>query len=330
MKIALLNPPGKELFIRDRYCSSTSKANYYWQPVDLTVLSGIVSAEHRIQVIDAIAGCLPNEKVLSQLVQGGFQVVISLVGSASREEDFDFLKSVKEKTNATVIINGDFVTYDYQEVFAEYDFVDAVLLDFTSLRILDYLNVAGMDFDSPIDTIVYRSKGNTVIEGRWLKPSSFEIPIPRHELFPLTCYRPPYSKHIPFVTTLTSLGCPFQCVFCRAATLGYRYRPVVNVEQEFEYVVSLGIKEVFFKDAVIEVHKNNLKELCNVLKRLRLNWSCNARVDTLNEDLLKLMKQSGCYFISFGIESGEQGILDLYKKNITPLQALKTIGLCRL
>ena len=67
-RILLLNPPGDELFLRDYYCSKVSKADYVYQPVDLVVMSGIVSRDgHEMAVIDAIVDDISREASLAQV-----------------------------------------------------------------------------------------------------------------------------------------------------------------------------------------------------------------------------------------------------------------------
>ncbi|NQT90375.1 MAG: radical SAM protein [Candidatus Omnitrophica bacterium] len=328
MKVVLLNPPGDELYIRDHYCSLSSKANYYWQPADLTMLSGILSTEHTIEVIDAIVQKIGPDKLIARLRSDKPDVIVSLVGSASRIPDMAFLKRAKEATGARVIITGDFVLEGYESILKESLFIDAVLLDFTSRGILQYLS-RGNDSRLASDSLAYRNISGEIIVGEREKKGTYDVPVPRHELFPLKRYRLPYLRKLPFVTTLTSFGCPFHCEFCQAATLGYKYRPASNVIEELKHIKAIGAEEVYFNDSTIEANKENLRQICEGIKRLGLLWSCNARVDTLTYEMLKLMKESGCYFISFGIESGNQKILDLYKKGITITQAEDTIRDCK-
>jgi len=73
-------------------------------------------------------------------------------------------------------------------------------------------------------------------------------------------------------------------------------------------------------------------ELCQAIQRagLRINWSCNSRVDTLNGEVLRAMHDAGCWLVSFGVESGNQQILDLMRKGITKDQVRAAINLCKL
>ena len=63
-KILLLNPPGKKRYLRDQYCSSSAKADYYWPAIDLLVLSGILSRDFNIEVVDAIVQKMSAEQTI--------------------------------------------------------------------------------------------------------------------------------------------------------------------------------------------------------------------------------------------------------------------------
>ena len=95
MNILLLNPPGKKLYVRDYYCSKVSKARYSYEPLDLLMLSGILSTHHRISVLDAIVHHTSPSDCLKEIKAINPQVVISLTGAVSYYEDVEFWKSLK-------------------------------------------------------------------------------------------------------------------------------------------------------------------------------------------------------------------------------------------
>src|SRR3989339_1713427 len=94
--VLLLNPPGGELYIRDYFCSKVSQADYIHHPVDLVVLSGIISTAHEVGVLDAIAGNVSPQETLRRVSAISPDVIVSLVGAVSLEEDTLFLQKVKE------------------------------------------------------------------------------------------------------------------------------------------------------------------------------------------------------------------------------------------
>ncbi len=88
-----------------------------------------------------------------------------------------------------------------------------------------------------------------------------------------------------------------------------------------------GIRDILFDDDAFTLFRDRLIELCDLLKKEKMNlsWSCNSRVNLVNKDILKLMKDAGCWQISYGIESGNQEVLNSLKKGITLEQIRKAI-----
>ena len=123
---------------------------------------------------------------------------------------------------------------------------------------------------------------------------------------------------------LTSRGCPYKCIFCSARSVsGYRYR--VNSPQrvisEIEVLVrDFGKKFLSFADDNFVVKKSRTIEICNMMiergYNKELKWLCQTRADAVDEELLDLMKKAGCEYISFGIETGTQRLLDLIRKSV--------------
>lgn len=329
MKVLLLNPPGDKLYVRSYYCGSTSKANYLFQPLDLLMLSGRLSQQHEIFLFDCIADGLNKEDAIKEIIAYQPEVLICVVSIVSWESDIAFLSRLKkELPNLKVIANGDVFFDEPERLMQENDSIDAVIFDFISSDVLNYLNNA----EENITNMLYRKQGKFVFKKDKDKNTDklFSVPIPRHELFLNKNYRFPFAKHHPFTTVLTSFGCPFQCSFCIANNLGFKYRLAREVIEELHYISSLGIKEIFFEDMSFGLPRENILELCNVMiaQRLKFNWTCFSRVDLVDNELLSLMKEAGCHTIIFGVESASPQILNTYHKGYTIPQIISAFRMC--
>ena len=166
------------------------------------------------------------------------------------------------------------------------------------------------------------------------------LPLPARNLFPLTRYRihPPYGRKNPCLTMVTSRGCPYQCIYCSKDVFkdSFRARSPQKVCDEIEYLITkYGAKEIQFYDDDFTLDMQRAEEICDeIIKRgLKLRWSCLTRVNLVDEALLKKMKQAGCWLVSYGVESGNQKILDRINKGFTIEQVIlafemtKRIGL---
>lgn len=159
------------------------------------------------------------------------------------------------------------------------------------------------------------------------------LPIPEYDLLKFNKYHvhPPHGKKQPFIPMVTSRGCPFQCIFCDKSTFGYKYR-VYSALRTYEEIVYLihkyGAKEICFYDDVFTLNKQRIYDICDMILRnnIKIIWSCETRVDLVDKDLLVHMKKAGCYSISYGVESGNQKILEYLSKGIEYWQVYKAFN----
>ena len=138
---------------------------------------------------------------------------------------------------------------------------------------------------------------------------------------------------------IATRGCPYNCFYCKPMQdklfgRKIRRRTPENVVDEVEQVIDrLGQRILHFRDDTITI--GGLDWFTRFRDRLReripggVRYQCNSRVDQINEEKIRLMKESGCYQIFFGVESGSQKILDFYQKGTTPEQAVEAFRLCK-
>ena len=150
-----------------------------------------------------------------------------------------------------------------------------------------------------------------------------DIPAPAWDLldgFPER-YHPAYFKTRlqPAAHIVTSRGCPFQCIFCDTSVFSrsVRYNSVEYVMDMLEILTKrFGIREVSFEDDTFTLNLKRAEAICREMieRRLNISWTCNARVQTMPPELLELFRETGCWQMAFGIESGCQEILDFSRK----------------
>ena len=321
----LLNPPGDKLYIRDYYCSFSSKADYYWPPQDLIYLSGILNEEYSVRVIDAIINRQTEDDVLSEIEDSGARALIFTTGTATMQSDLRLMERVKAKSDIKIIASAGILPFIGNEFLKRYEYVDALLLDFTSLDICVYIR-SNDQLDDPLQGLITRKNGQFIQSTEKLL-LTYTVPVPRHDLFDFKKYRIPIARRFPFTVVVTSLGCPHSCGFCTAGAYGYKTRDVDGVIEELRLLSRLGVKEILFQDPTFTINTNRVVELCSkmVENKFDFTWSCNADIKSFNEDKIKHMKAAGCHTVSLGIESGNEKILQKYSKKITTEEIKSTI-----
>lgn len=311
MKVLLLNPPGERIYIRDYFCSKTTKSNYLFHPIDLLALSGTLAAEHEVAVLDCMAERLAPDAAHERIARFSPDVIVSLVGAVSWPEDRRFL-SHEARAGVRVLAIGDVLHEKSEERLAQEPWLEAALHDFSNADATRYL--AG-DMHAVVDMTVRHRDGTIERVRRGSRHGEFSLPMPRHELFPRQGYHFSFARSADFATVLTDYGCPYPCTFCVIGTLGFKTRPVDEVLTEIDHVRSLGLREIFFMDQTFGVVKKRGLALCAALaERGDLSWTAFCRPDTADDELLAAMKRAGCHTLILGVESADDHLLATYRK----------------
>ncbi|MDQ7837049.1 MAG: radical SAM protein [Thermodesulfobacteriota bacterium] len=130
----------------------------------------------------------------------------------------------------------------------------------------------------------------------------------------------------PVFALLSSRGCPNFCTFCDSHTIfGRKFRPrsAQNIFDEIIYLnKTYGMVEFDFVDDLVTIQKKRILELCELIGKsdIPFRWMANARVNTVDREMLQAMKDAGCIRVDFGVETGDQYVRKLMRKNITDVQ----------
>lgn len=184
--------------------------------------------------------------------------------------------------------------------------------------------IAGLSYKNATGQVVHNP-------ARPLRRDLDSLPFPAYHLFkiekysnlqPMTDGRDPHARAF---TILTSRGCPYQCTYCSKAITGRTWRPrsIEAVIREWRWLVEdLRATEIGLADDVFNLDLERAKELCRALIAAGLNkvpWITihGMRVHPTDLELFQLMKKAGCKRVGFGVESGNQAVLDGIKKHQT-------------
>jgi anaerobic magnesium-protoporphyrin IX monomethyl ester cyclase len=156
-----------------------------------------------------------------------------------------------------------------------------------------------------------------------------DLPIPLHHLLPLDKYRIPMVKG-PYTFIVTSRGCTAGCKYCIkhvSYQFSIRLRSPESIMAELWELNKLGINNIHMYADLFTVSREQVVSLCNLIIKegLKIKWTCNSRVDYVDEEMLKLMSRAGCWYISWGIESANEQILKKAAKGYRLEQAPRAL-----
>jgi radical SAM superfamily enzyme YgiQ (UPF0313 family) len=297
----------------------------YWIPhLGLGYLAGMLAKhDYDFEVIDCVAEKLPLPKlgdILKKIQIDMLCVTATTPEIINAHEVCHIAKSINPR--ALTIVGGPHTTALPKETLEEFPFFDIAVAgegEYTLLKILKREVPC-----SEIPGIAYRKNGKLFQNPPAAEIEQLdEISFPHWSAFPLKKYKGllKFFKGLEF-PIITGRGCPYRCIFCqRALGQKVRFRSVESVIEEIKYDISLGAKSLYFCDESFSINKNRAMEICKRIQKQGLNkkisWSCETRVDLVDEELLLEMKRAGCELLSFGVESGNEEILKTSQKGIT-------------
>ncbi len=148
-----------------------------------------------------------------------------------------------------------------------------------------------------------------------------EIPHPDRTLTPFRKYSSLMARRSPVTTMITSRGCPYGCTFCDRPHLGklFRAHSAAYVVDEMKAIAALGIQEILVYDDTFTIDRTRVLEICDLITRdrLKISFDIRARVNTVDEIMLRALKRAGCERIHFGVEAGTPEMLKVLNKGIT-------------
>jgi radical SAM superfamily enzyme YgiQ (UPF0313 family) len=311
MNILLINPP--------------QNTNYPQPPLGLAAIaSGLERDGAHIKILDANALKLDHSEVTRYLSNVDIVGITAMTPTISPA--LQIARNIKDKDkDMHIIIGGPHSTIFPEETLKhapEIDFVVKGEGEETTRELVRNFNAKEKLVD--VQGIAFRIKGEIVnTPSRPFVSSLDDLSFPAYHLLPIGKYRPypPHGIKLPFMSLLTSRGCPFQCTYCSKPIWGTKVRAQSpsRTMKEIRYLnEKLGVNEILFYDDTFTINKKRTLSLCKEIREsgIEISWSCETRVDLVDSALLSEMKSAGCYAISFGVESGNQSILDSLRKGI--------------
>ena len=338
MKVLHLNPPNPTTtnVLRDAVYGCWCKGKRIGgaktppQPL-LSVATTLQEAGHQVEVIDAVNQGISMYALQKRILE--FDAVVVLTSVMTFGEDAQVLAELKEShPGLLTIVAGAHATF-MPDKCLERESVDIIVRNEEELTIRDLLaryEKGGEGWKESLG-IGYREAGEQVLREQYPGPKVLDdIPVTDWRLLPKGVYYfYPLVKRYPFVTDLTTRGCPKKCTFCMAPAFygnKVRGRSAEHIIKGFEHYRKEGFKEIYIKDEMFTSLKKRNDEVFDwmINHQVDLTWFCSAAVGWIDKPMMERMKKAGCHTIKVGVESGVQEILDRIKKGITLEQIRQT------
>ncbi len=327
MKVLLINP--------NHYSGSDLTTKMILPPLGLAYLASYLEKNKiKVSILDAHVENLSPSKTAHQALRQkpgliGIGAVTNTINQA-----WQIARLIKNKKNIPLVLGGIHPTLLPEESLKK-SFIDLVIRGEAEIPLLNLVlgkakaKIKGLSF----------KKGRKIIHNPPAPPlqNLDTLPFPARHLLPLEKYITIGAQRPPYATLTSSRGCPYNCSFCSTKAVSgrkFRARSPENVLAEIDHLVkNYGVREINIVDDNFTIDPQRVEKICKLLLKrnydLILKNGNGVRIDRLSYPLLRLMKKAGWYFLAFGIESGDQAILDQNNKGLKLTQVRQVINWCQ-
>ena len=307
-------------------------------PLGLACVAGALrAAGHDVRILDA-AVCARWRSQLQALLLGWRPRLVGISAATALMDSARALAARVKQADPRILVllGGVHATLFPGEVLGtdEIDFAVHGEGELTAVELLAAV-AAGREPDG-IQGVAHRSGGGVRVNARRPPIADLDsLPPAAYDLLPHGLYSTPFSGKRLVTSMVTSRGCPYSCSFCDSRVVhGRRYR-AHSAERVVEEIRQLagrfGIREVLFKDSEFTLERARTERFCDLLVSggPRVSWTCSARVDRVDEPLLRRMAAAGCRVIQFGVESADAAVIAALEKRITVEQVREAFRAAR-
>jgi len=361
--VLLVNPPAPDgaVWIRSQHrVGRRSRENMIWPQCSLAQFAALLLPDYKVEIVDAIATRMTWQAFHELLRRKQPRYYLTQVTAPTLTNDMYgvFLaKSVGAKT----IAFGTHVTPIPQRTMEAYPSLDFILRGEPELTLRELID--SLEGREPSDPQIVELFKDTDPEWRPLSSSENrkredlnhikglvwqregqitfnvdrpfiahldDLPLPRHDMLPLDAYRIPMLKGS-YSFIVTSRGCPGGCRFC-IKHVSYQYavrlRSPESIMEEIKTLYDLGLRNVHMYTDLFTVNREQVMGLCKLIieSGMKIKWTCNSRVDYVDEEMLHTMAKAGCWTISWGLESGSIDVLKRVRKGTDPEQMARALA----
>lgn len=257
----------------------------------------------------------------------------------TRPNVLQILRAAKEAGWKTVVGGPEPGAYIDEYLSAGADVVVIGEGEVTLEELLPALRAGSRTALAQVNGIAFRNKEDGSIHqtpARTLIPDIDTQPWPDRDMVDIERYVKVWREHhgMGSVSLITARGCPYRCRWCSHGVFGHthRRRKPASVVDEVEWLLQRYQPDmVWLADDVFTIHHGWLRQYTAEMKRrsLKIPFECISRADRLNEQVMDILAELGCFRVWIGSESGSQRVLDAMERGVTVEQVQKAVGLAK-
>ncbi len=339
MNVILINPPNidKESYIArsaDRWPHRVKRGKLFSNkifpkyPLYLMYAAAVIEkAGFSVTVIDAAERDYDAQTTIDLVKSINPAPILTAVeiSSPSMDQDVAFSQQLKENVSTHLSVLGAHATVYHEKIIRSFPFIDSVVRGEAFLSLAELAKSIREQSDLSIARgITYRK--NSTININEDAPFIDDLdclPYPARHLLDPSRYLMGHYTYEPQLLMITSMGCPYKCIFCLWSKVLHKskvfLRSPQNVVKEMVFLKeNYGAREIYFDDDCFNISISRVLDICReiIKNKITTPWITEMRCNNVTFEMLKTMKEAGCIKILYGVESGNQEILDNAKKNL--------------
>jgi anaerobic magnesium-protoporphyrin IX monomethyl ester cyclase len=337
LKFSFVNAgPNQGLDERERRKSIAS-----FPPLGVLYLATVLRERgFEVSVLDQAAKGFTNEETAGWIEKERPDILgFSTFASSGRTAALISNRVKENNADTTIIFGGYFATFNSHRILKKYPSVDIIVRGEGEDTVIELAECFKKNREiKGVQGITFRNeKSIASTPDRPLLRNLDSLPFPDRRLIDVEYHSTIAGANVApkkFTSIVSSRGCVYRCRFCACTQFArntWRPRSVENTMEELRFLASEGYRQFIFVDDSFTLNQKRVIELCRNMRKekLDMDWICEGRVDHFSYEMFREIAKAGCRILYFGIESGNQRILDYYNKQITPQQSRTAVKTAR-
>jgi len=287
----------------------------------LYLAAGVEQFGLKVKIIDALDGVWSDKEIIDFIILQKPKIIGISATTMNIRGAVQLAEKIKQNDkNAVVCLGGAHMSAD-PEIVSRFDCFD-----------FGIIGQADITFPEIAGRIIYYKEAFRGAINSVVPEKLDDLPLPARHLVDWNYYVQKRSLRVN--TVLATRGCPFNCIFCSIPTILRKHCtriPELILEEMIKTYQLNKIDTFVFSDDIFTLNRNHIIELCRVLERYekKFKWEAQTRADLVDNELLREMKEAGCYKLLFGVESGNERIrTKIINKKIDDAEIDKANELC--